>query len=186
MRVTWGKFILFTIGIWAMKGGERGESWAGKICSVSCQELIRNPKLYWRRNMTKKWKWRENIKFSHQGILYCEGWGREDVLLAQARQCRPTMSNFRDLSSLTLPPPTPRARHCAPRHKLSLVYIISLKIIESYMSSKSKVLIIALKCCIMNIVFWQVPKFVSDGFCAPPQIQSFWQSHNIAAISQFG
>ena len=52
------------------------------------------------------------------------------MLLAQARQCRPTMSNFRDLSSLTLPPPTPRARHCAPRHKLSLVYIISLKIIE--------------------------------------------------------
>ena len=95
------------------------------------------------------------------------------MLLAQARQCRPTMSNFRDLSCLTLPPPTPRARHCAPRHKLSLVYIISLKIIESHMSSKSKVLIIALKCCIMNIVFWQVPKFVSDGFCAPPQIQSF-------------
>ena len=97
-------------------------------------------------------KWREyKVLPSARGGRMC--WA------GQARQTRPSMSNFRDLSSLTLPPPTPRASRPSQTATLSLLYIISLKIIECYMSSKHKVLIIVLQCCIMNIIFGRFQSF---------------------------
>ena len=112
-------------------------------------------------------KWREyKVLPSARGGRMC--WA------GQAGQTRPSMSNFRDLSSLTLPPPTPRASRPSQTATLSLLYIISMKIIERVLHVfQTQSIDYSITVLYHEHNFLAGFKVLSDGRSEPPQIQSF-------------